>query len=148
MNSQSIFGIAAVFVLYFTWVFYRGRNGFVQPARLALKNKDSIPPTENSNHPVNSSEVRNSNYTSAANSQKVRILSIHFNYNGHSFEAHEVLGLPPGSSIVLVEEAYLKAVQTAQPESKEFLDHAMEAVRKIHLRNDQGKDQAKDKAAG
>ncbi len=136
MNSQSIFGIVAVFVLYFTWVFYRGRNGFVQPARLALKNKDSIPPTENNNH------------TAAAKSQKVRILSIHFNYNGHSFEAHEVLGLPPGSSIVHVEEAYLKAVQSAQPESKEFLDHAVEAVRKIHLRNDQGKDQAKDQAAG
>ena len=38
----------------------------------------------------------------------VRVLGVMFNYNGHSWEAYEALGLPAGSSVEEVQRAFEK----------------------------------------
>lgn len=66
----------------------------------------------------------NSNETSA----EPRDLSVVFQFNGHSFEAYEVLGLPAGSARDKVEEAYEQAMSENEAESKEFIDLAYKSI--------------------
>ncbi len=57
-------------------------------------------------------------------------LNVVFNFNGHSWDAYEVLGLPAGSPWTRVEQAYKAALRTVQPGSEELLRFAFEAIRK------------------
>jgi hypothetical protein len=59
-------------------------------------------------------------------------LNVLFNYNGHTWDAHEVLGLPAGAPSAMVEEAYAKACRSFAPESREFIDSAYRAIRSRH----------------
>ncbi len=60
----------------------------------------------------------------------VKDLSVHFNYNGHSWEAYEALGLPAGSNWESVERAFKKAKATMDAESKPFIEAAYQAIKK------------------
>lgn len=59
-------------------------------------------------------------------------LSVIFQFNGHSFEAYEVLGLPAGSGLEKVRQTYDQAVQNSDAESQEFLKFAYQAILKKH----------------
>ena len=59
---------------------------------------------------------------------KERDLNVVFQFNGHSFEAYEVLGLPAGSSKSEVDKAYSQALREAEEESKEFLKLAYNSI--------------------
>lgn len=56
-----------------------------------------------------------------------KVLNILFQYNGETWDAYEVLGLPAGSHIEAAKKAYEVAVLN-QPESKAFLKAALDAV--------------------
>lgn len=64
-----------------------------------------------------------------------RSLNVHFNFNGHSWDAYEALGLPAGAGLEKAEAAYAQAVSKMEPGSKEFYDHALDAIRR-HLKSD------------
>ncbi len=55
-------------------------------------------------------------------------LNILFIYNGHSWDAYEVLGVPAGANLVDVTSAYQQTLRTADPESHEFLETAFKAI--------------------
>jgi len=56
-------------------------------------------------------------------------LNVFFNYNGHSFDAYEVLGAPAGSTPEEIQNAYQKTLATAtDPTSREFYKVALEAI--------------------
>ncbi len=55
-------------------------------------------------------------------------LSIFFMYNGHDWEAHEVLGIPQGASVDIATKAYQDQLKTSQPSSYEFLESAYSAI--------------------
>lgn len=56
-------------------------------------------------------------------------LNVFFNYNGHSFDAYEVLGAPAGSTAEEILAAYNKSLASAvDPSSKEFYRVAFEAI--------------------
>lgn len=57
-----------------------------------------------------------------------RSLNVFFNYNGHTWDAYEVLGLPAGSSMDKVFAAYKKALESVTPESKHFIETAYQAI--------------------
>ncbi|MGE0763156.1 MAG: hypothetical protein AB7N80_07760 [Bdellovibrionales bacterium] len=59
-----------------------------------------------------------------------RALNVHFNFNGHSWDAFEVLGLPAGSSAEKVDDALRKVLSQSQNESHEFYKMAHDAIRK------------------
>ncbi|HPI39962.1 MAG TPA: hypothetical protein PLJ21_04110 [Pseudobdellovibrionaceae bacterium] len=58
------------------------------------------------------------------NLKPVKELSVYFNYNDHSWEAHEVLGVPIGAPLVLITEAYQKAIRETSGSSHDFLEVA------------------------
>ncbi|MGZ3721897.1 MAG: hypothetical protein ACXVA9_03130 [Bdellovibrionales bacterium] len=57
-----------------------------------------------------------------------RPLNVVFNYNGHSWDAYEVLGLPAGSSPEKVDEAYRSSIKTVDAGSRSFLEAAYRAI--------------------
>jgi hypothetical protein len=61
-----------------------------------------------------------------------RDLSVIFQFNGHSFEAHEVLGCPAGCDLPVAESAFKKALSHGEAASHEFLTLAYEAIRSRH----------------
>lgn len=63
-----------------------------------------------------------------------RDLNVLFNFNGHTWDAYEVLGLPAGSGWVRVDEAYKKAREKVDAQSHAFIDTAYSAL-KSKLKN-------------
>lgn len=57
-----------------------------------------------------------------------RPLNVVFNYNGHSWDAFEVLGLPAGSSPERVHQAYEESLGKVDAASKPFMDAAYLAI--------------------
>lgn len=57
-----------------------------------------------------------------------RPLNVVFNYNGHSWDAYEVLGLPAGSSMEKVEAAYRESLSRVEDGSKPFMEAAFAAI--------------------
>lgn len=59
-----------------------------------------------------------------------RDLNVHFNFNGHSWDAYEVLGLPAGASHEKVDAALQDALSRSEIESREFYKMACDAIKK------------------
>lgn len=55
-------------------------------------------------------------------------LTTQFMYNGHNWEAYEVLGLAKGSSIEQVKLAFEKSLQKNNPASHDFLKMALSVI--------------------
>jgi hypothetical protein len=55
-------------------------------------------------------------------------LNVIFNYNGHSWDAYEVLGIPAGSSLERVKSALEEGLKQVDPESRVFLETAFQAI--------------------
>ena len=66
--------------------------------------------------------------TSEPQIRQTRQLSIQFMYNGHDWEAHDVLGLPQGASLPMATEAYQKLLQTKDSSSFPFYEAAYNAI--------------------
>jgi DnaJ-domain-containing protein 1 len=113
MSSQD-FLLVNLFVGFLVFlVFMIKRKGVVPPSKLNLRAPTSL-----------DSSDRQGN-----NKQNVRILNVIFAYNGHTWDAFEVLGVPAGSSIAACEEAYRRALSQNDPKSAEFLRIAISAIR-------------------
>ncbi len=59
-------------------------------------------------------------------------LNVLFNWNGHTWDAYEVLGIPVGSSTVAVEAAFERMRRSVRPDSIPFVTAAYEAILKCH----------------
>ncbi len=62
--------------------------------------------------------------------RRERRLNVIFQFNGHDFDAYEILGLPAGSQWQAVEVAYEKMVKSADPGDDEIYHHAFNAIRR------------------
>jgi hypothetical protein len=62
-------------------------------------------------------------------SPPIKSLNVMFNYNGHSWDAFEILGVPAGSNFETCFLAFEKLTVNMDKESKEFLLSALEAIR-------------------
>ncbi len=54
--------------------------------------------------------------------------NIWFNWNGHSWCAFEVLGIPSTSSVALAQEAFRQAIGSSETNSHPFLNEAIQAI--------------------
>lgn len=59
-----------------------------------------------------------------------RMLNVLFMWNGHSWDAYEVLGIPGGSSLDAARAAYERAAARADRETLPFLQAALDAIAK------------------
>lgn len=58
-----------------------------------------------------------------------RSLNVFFNWNGHTWDAYEVLGLPAGSSFRVVEDTWQRLREHGDCESVPFYQAAFEAIK-------------------
>ena len=55
-------------------------------------------------------------------------LNVYFNFNGHMWDAYEIMGVPAGTPMSDIEMAYVKARSRIDQESKEILEMAYSAI--------------------
>lgn len=59
-----------------------------------------------------------------------RPLNVIFNYNGESWDAYEVLGLPAGSSLERCEQALNESLQRVDTGARPFMEAAFSAIKR------------------
>ncbi len=60
---------------------------------------------------------------------KERVLNVIFQFNGHDFDAYEVLGVRAGSGLDAVEKAYRSLLSKTATDEHEFYRKAFESIR-------------------
>ena len=134
MNSQDFLMLnVACGLVFVVWYLSSRRNSGRRPTQLNLKAADSQPVllkaeerSEKLTTPVVKAEAVKS--VSSTESRPVKNLNIVFMYNGHNFDAYEVLGVPAGSALPEVTRAYQQALQKTDPAGHEFLEAAYKAI--------------------
>lgn len=127
MNSQDFlilnFFVGGCFVFWYL----ASRGGAKAPSRLNLDAQDS--------NPVLMEASLENGLPAPSIREMSQSLNVLFNYNGHTWDAYEVLGVPAGAQLRMVTEAYQIMLQRSNPESREFLDTAYQAItsRKVAL---------------
>lgn len=144
MNSQDFLLILVsliVLVLVSTWV---GRKP-KRPTQLDLKAPDSQPVILPAEMPIRQGTTsagklasKYSRYSqtdllkelpsAATTAREAKNLNILFNYNGHTWDAYEVLGVPAGATLSEVTQAYQRELVRSEAVSHEFLETAYKAI--------------------
>lgn len=65
----------------------------------------------------------------------VRSLSVLFMYNGHDWEAHQILDVPQGASMHQITTAYQELIKKSDPSSFEFYEAAYTALSLKHKKH-------------
>lgn len=128
MSSQAFLWVNLGIVLLVVALFLIGRNRVSAPSKLNLRKQ-----TQKSSSSVQAARgfdsQGNPNFKAQpGNSSKEKNLNVIFMYNGHNFDAHEVLGIPAGSKWEAVQQAYEKA-KLVQGSDLEFLEAAFTSIR-------------------
>lgn len=111
LNIAGAVGIILLFLI--------GRKSVQSPAKLSLK---LVP--KNALIPAEDPFV----HFGPESFPKTRNLNIRFVYNGNDFDAYEILGVPPGSSIERIRFGFERRLRESGPESHAFFHAAYKAV--------------------
>ncbi len=131
MNSQQLlilnFLILLALVLYFTL----GRSKPKPPTRLILKDS----PKEPKAIPDSAKSMRDVSPTMkhALEAPKTRDLGLnttYFVFNGHEWDAYEVLGLSRESDLLTITSHYQNLIKTSNPSTFDFYDAAYSSILK------------------
>jgi hypothetical protein len=126
MSSQAFLLINISIGAFLLLLFWFGRGRVKEPARLRLKGGPLLSSDFSSNMPVlMSAEASHSEPGIGAEKN----LNVIFMYNGHSWDAHEVLGIPAGARLEVIVAAYQKALNNSKPDSHPFIEMAFRAIR-------------------
>lgn len=128
LSSQSFLWINLGFALALAGLFLVGRVRIREPSRLRLYRQSGQSSNELGTKRQGSPSTGGLRPTSNETSFGVKDLNVIFIYNGHSFDAHEVLGVPAGASLERVREAYFVSLQNSSPESREFIELAFRSI--------------------
>lgn len=66
----------------------------------------------------------------AEKERKTKTLNVLFLYNGHDWDAYQVLGLPAGTSLAMVTDRYQQLVKGVEGGQLEFYEAAYQAILK------------------
>lgn len=125
MQSQQFLWISVVVAVGFAFLFLypRSKEG---PSRLRMLrgNRNKNVPAKASSAGGMSQEARQA----SSEGGRVKSLNVMFNYNGHSWDAHEVLGVPAGAPMDMIKTAYQKSLSTTDASSHDFLNTAYTAI--------------------
>ena len=69
------------------------------------------------------------------NSNQVKNLSVLFMYNGHDWEAHDVLGVPQGSNMHMITMNYQNLIKNSDPSSFSFYEAAYKVLSDKHRKH-------------
>lgn len=147
MNSQDFLKLILIVTVAFVAWYLHSFKGGKKPTQLNLKAGDSAPPLVSntaasdlsmglqpqSGHSVLMANVAKQLHPDYKNPEMAKNLNVLFNYNGHAWDAYEVLGVPAGASLPMVTAAYQKAVQEqVAHQSLDFLETAYKAILARH----------------
>lgn len=151
MDSQLFFILNLVGAIFFVLWFLSGRKGNSRRGPLNLRRdppspgrRDEFfresPPSANTPAPrFEQMPARRAEPAPAARASQPRpqaerdagkMLNARFIYNGHDWDAYEVLGLPAGSSLSAVTRRYQEMVRDADRGQLEFYECAYQAILK------------------
>lgn len=148
MDSQLFLIINIICVIIFSLWFLLGRKTTKNPTTLILKQGDLsngksllaeerehktdselIPLSEESERSKSSQfQEKKVNPMSSSNGRKEKTLNVLFMYNGHDWDAYKVLGVPAGSNIRVVTEAFQQVILNGDPDTVPFLEAAYQAI--------------------
>jgi hypothetical protein len=135
MNSQDFLTLNLVGAGAFIFWYLISRGGSHEPTKLDPNAKDSGPtwtgPENKIEEPkksVATTQTQQRHPDVQARAAAAKNLNVMFNYNGHSWDAYEVLGVPAGASMKIVTDAYQTALRNSDKESIEFLETAYKAI--------------------
>lgn len=142
MNNQALFTIQIIFVLFFIWWLWSRRGRLPQPTVLNLEKdlqiQKEIKNYENYDNNVKlSQQVYQKKLSSAYLLESIepinvvesaKPLNIMFNWNGHSWDAYEVLGVAAGSSLEVVKIKYEELLVQSDEGQKLFLYEAYNSI--------------------
>lgn len=77
---------------------------------------------------------KNKDLPLSADKGQAHALNVFFNFNGHSFDAYEALGVPAGSTLEEIQQAFNKSIQSSDAASQEFFAAALNAIKQAQLR--------------
>lgn len=118
--------------------FVLGRSKPKQPAKLNLKSdtKDAEPLTLNdkaeNTRIVEAKDVTPVEVSGVLPGPSKRLMgkAVFFVYNGHEWEAHEILGLPRGCTLQMATSHYQNLIRTSDPSTFDFFNAAFSAILK------------------
>lgn len=125
--NQKLFILINALVVFFILLFFLRLKKRDEPSQLNLtgRKKEELPPGSRAKEEdkVEFSQSENE----AGESRSVNVI---FQYNGHSWEAFEVLGLPAGSSKSDAERAFDRILKTSDKQTHDFYRSAIQAIRR------------------
>lgn len=126
MNSQDFLLILIFLIVVVLISIWTGRKQ-KKPVQLDLRAPDTepivLPPAA-----LNKTNQAIPDLNEKTKIPPMRDLNIFFNYNGHSWDAYEVLGIPAGSPMTEVTKAYQYEVKKSGESSHDFLYTAYKAI--------------------
>lgn len=120
MSSQAFFYVNLGLGLFLILIFLFGKKGIVAPSKLNLRKGGG--PGKN----LAKAETRSPESHSFEAQEKC--LNVLFMYNGHHFDAYEVLGVPAGANFQMVERYYKEAL-SRQGQDRDFIEAAFFAIK-------------------
>jgi len=120
MSSQAFLWVNLGLGFIVVLLFIVGRKGIVPPSRLNLRKGHG---------PSEKTPVHYRSKPGDAYDENIKNLNVMFMYNGHNFDAYEVLGVPAGARIEMVEAAFKKAI-AQEGSNKDFLEAALHAIKR------------------
>jgi len=135
VNSQLFFFLNFLGALAFlAWFLTSRKDNSRRPTQLRMKGEGQANPappvTPSAQHPAPSAATAKvaPTQTPASTQRTEKTLNVLFIYNGHDWDAYEVLGLPAGASLTLVTQRYQELVKTAERGQLEFYEAAHQAI--------------------
>jgi hypothetical protein len=126
MSSQAFLWVNVGLGLILILIFLFGKKGSVLPSRLNLRRQSSSPTAPTI--VTRSVETAGGEVEAQAKTKgRAKDLNVIFLYNGHNFDAYEILGLPAGASLEMVQRGYQTALQKNGSDHL-FLEAAFRAI--------------------
>ena len=123
MTSQAFFWVNVGLGLFLVLIFVLGKRGLVAPSQLNLKKN-----LMGRGLVSRGATFRTSTPGIFHEPMPEKSLNIFFVYNGHAFEAYEVLGLPAGANFEVVTRTFSERVSRGG-QDRDFIEAAYLAIK-------------------
>lgn len=134
MSSQAFLWVNLGLGLLVVLLFVIGRKGITAPSKLNLRK--GLGGSSSQEKSVVKSDVGAGKASVHFQSKpldpfeaKMKNLNVMFMYNGHNFDAYEVLGIPAGSRLEVAQKAFEQAVRKSGSD-RDFLEAALSAIKR------------------
>jgi hypothetical protein len=130
MSSQAFFWVNVGLGLFLVLLFLIGKKGITSPSKLNLRKGFHFsrkPVPQGAQQPASPrAQFQSQNLSTEDHGEKS--LNVLFMYNGHNFDAYEVLGVPAGANLQMVERYYQEALRH-KGHDRDFIEAAFYAIR-------------------